>query len=68
MKKVNPWAGLVSGVLMIRWMKEEAAADRITKAMFAVLDERKHVTYDVGGTATTDEYAQAIVDKMHAKA
>jgi isocitrate dehydrogenase (NAD+) len=36
--------------------------------MFAVLDERKHVTYDVGGTATTDEYAQAIVDKMHAKA
>jgi isocitrate dehydrogenase (NAD+) len=32
--------------------------------MFAVLDEKKHVTYDVGGTAKTDEYAQAIVDKM----
>ena len=68
MKKVNPSAVLVSGVMMLRWLKEEAAADRITKAMFAVLDERKHVTYDVGGTATTDEYAQAIVDKMHAKA
>lgn len=68
MKKVNPSAVLVSGIMMLRWMKEEAAADRIQKAMFAVLDERKHVTYDVGGTATTDEYAQAIVDKMHAKA
>ena len=59
---------LVSGIMMLRWLKEEAAADRIQKAMFAVLDERKHVTYDVGGTATTDEYAQAIVDKMQAKA
>jgi len=54
--------------MMLRWLKETAAADRIEKAMFAVLDERKHVTYDVGGTATTDEYAQAIVDKMHGKA
>jgi len=68
LKKVNPSAVLVSGIMMLRWIKEEAAADRIQKAMFAVLDERKHVTYDVGGTATTDEYAQAIVDKMHAKA
>lgn len=66
MKKVNPSAVLVSGIMMLRWLKEAAAADRIEKAMFAVLDERKHVTYDVGGTATTDEYAQAIVDKMHA--
>jgi isocitrate dehydrogenase (NAD+) len=68
MKKVNPSAVLVSGIMMLRWLKEEAAAARIEKAMFAVLDERKHVTYDVGGTAKTDEYAQAIVDKMHAKA
>ena len=66
MKKVNPSAVLVSGIMMLRWLKEAAAADRIEKAMFAVLDERKHVTYDVGGTATTDEYAQAIVDKMQA--
>jgi isocitrate dehydrogenase (NAD+) len=68
MKKVNPSAVLVSGIMMLRWLKETAAADRIEKAMFAVLDEGKHVTYDVGGTATTDEYAQAIVEKMHGKA
>ena len=50
--------------MMFRWLGEISAADRIERAMFAVLDERKHVTYDVGGTAKTDEYAQAIVDKM----
>ncbi len=66
-KKVNPSAVLVSGIMMLRWLKETEAADRIQEAMFAVLDERKHVTYDVGGTAKTDEYARAIVDKMLVK-
>ena len=52
--------------MMLRWLNEKAAADRIEKAMYQVLDEGKRVTYDVGGTAKTDEYAQAIIDKMHA--
>jgi isocitrate dehydrogenase (NAD+) len=64
LKKVNPSAVLISGIMMLRWLKEEQAANLIEKSMFAVLDEKKHVTYDVGGTAKTDEYAQAIVDKM----
>jgi isocitrate dehydrogenase (NAD+) len=50
--------------MMLRWLKEEQAANLIEKSMLAVLEEKKHVTYDVGGTAKTDEYAQAIVDKM----
>ncbi|MCS6898026.1 MAG: isocitrate/isopropylmalate family dehydrogenase, partial [Nitrospira sp.] len=66
MKKVNPSAVLISGVMMLRWLGEKEAADRIEKAMYAVLDEGKKVTYDVGGTAKTDEYAQAIIDKMRA--
>ncbi|MCP9472884.1 MAG: isocitrate/isopropylmalate family dehydrogenase [Nitrospira sp.] len=64
MKKVNPSAVLISGVMMLRWLGEKEAADRIEKAMYQVLDEGKRVTYDVGGTAKTDEYAQAIIDKM----
>ena len=68
LKKVNPSAVLISGIMMLRWLKETKAADRIEKAMHTVLDERKFVTYDVGGTAKTDEYAQAIVDKMQAAA
>jgi len=45
-------------------MGEAAASEGIDKATNAVLAEGKRVTYDVGGTAGTDEYAQAIVDKM----
>ncbi|MFY4730847.1 isocitrate/isopropylmalate family dehydrogenase, partial [Nitrospira sp. BLG_2] len=57
---------LVSGVMMLRWLKEKEVADRIEKAMYEVLAEGKKVTYDIGGTAKTDEYAQAIIDKMNA--
>jgi isocitrate dehydrogenase (NAD+) len=63
-KKVNPSALLSSGVMMLRHLGEMKAADLIDKAMYAVLEEGKKVTYDVGGTASTDEYAQAIIDKM----
>lgn len=65
MKKVNPSAVLGSGIMMLRHLNETAAADKVEKAMHAVLDEGKNVTYDMGGTAKTDEYAQAIVDKMN---
>ena len=64
LKKINPSAVLGSGIMMLRWLGEAEAAERIDKAMNAVLAEGKRVTYDVGGTAGTDEYAQAIVDKM----
>ncbi|MBS3900105.1 MAG: NAD-dependent isocitrate dehydrogenase [Dethiobacter sp.] len=64
LKKVNPSAVLASGIMMLRWLGETEAAERIDKAMNAVLAEGKRVTYDVGGTASTDDYAQAIVDKM----
>ena len=63
-KKVNPSAVLISGIMMLRHLNESQTADRIETAMHAVLNEGKRVTYDMGGTASTDEYAQAIVDKM----
>lgn len=66
LKKVNPSAVLLSGVMMLRWLGEKEAANRIEKAMYQVLDEGKTVTYDVGGTTKTDDYAQAIIDKMRA--
>lgn len=63
-RKVNPSAVLGSAIMMLRHLGETAAADKVEKAMHAVLDEGKRVTYDMGGAAKTDEYAQAIVDKM----
>lgn len=65
-KKVNPSAVLSSGIMMLRHLGEEKAADSVENAMIAVLNEGKTVTYDIGGTAKTDEYAEAIVKKMKA--
>jgi len=64
LNKVNPSAVLTSAVMMLNWIGEKEAALRIDNAMQAVLAEAKHVTYDVGGTAGTDEYAQAIIRKL----
>jgi len=64
LNKVNPSAVLNSAIMMLKWIGEEAAAAIIDSAMQEVLAEAKHVTYDVGGTAGTDEYASAIISKM----
>ena len=41
------------------------AADRIEKAMLEVFAEGKSLTKDLGGTAHTNEFARAIVEKMN---
>jgi len=64
MNKVNPLALLQSGILMLRYINEREAADRIYKAMIAVLEEGSKVTYDLGGSATTSQMAEAIIARM----
>lgn len=62
--KANPLACLLSGVLMLKYIGEMNAGERIEKAIQAVLTEGKDVTYDLGGTASTDQMAEAIIEKM----
>jgi isocitrate dehydrogenase (NAD+) len=64
MNKVNPCAMILSGVLMLRYLGQEAAADLVYNATAAVIREGKTVTYDLGGEAGTSEMADAIVLKM----
>ena len=64
MNKVNPTALLLSGVLMLRHLKEIEAANRIQLALETVLAEGKARTYDLGGTAGTSEFADAIIAAM----
>ncbi|MBI4115332.1 MAG: isocitrate/isopropylmalate dehydrogenase family protein [Candidatus Omnitrophica bacterium] len=45
--KVNPTALLLSGVLMLRHLGEEEAADRLENAIAQVIREGKYVTYDL---------------------
>lgn len=68
--KVNPTALILSGMLMLRHLGENDAADRLEKAVAAVIAEGKHVTYDLkprrdDPTAVgTQEMAEAICQKM----
>ena len=60
----NPTALLQSGILMLRHLGEREAADRVERAMLRVYEEGQVRTRDVGGTAHTDEFAQAIIHAM----
>ena len=60
----NPTALLQSGILMLRYLGERDSADKIESAMFSVFAEGKMRTRDIGGTAKTSEFADAIIQKM----
>jgi isocitrate dehydrogenase (NAD+) len=70
LNKVNPTAVILSGMLMLRHLKERDAANRLEQAVAAVIAEGKHVTYDLkpdrnDPTAVgTREMAQAICDRL----
>jgi isocitrate dehydrogenase (NAD+) len=57
----NPTAVLRSGILMLRHLGEEAAANKIRRAIEIVYGEKKHLTRDMGGTASTNEFADAMI-------
>ncbi len=61
----NPTAVLRSGILMLRHLGEETAANHIRLALEKVYGEKKHITRDVGGTAGTSEFADAMVEALH---
>src|SRR6202035_575589 len=56
----NPTALLLSAVLMLRHIDEGAAADRIMTALGAVLTAKTVRTRDLGGRASTLEFADAV--------
>jgi isocitrate dehydrogenase (NAD+) len=62
--KANPTALLLSAVMMLRHMGLMSHADMIQGAIFKVLAEGKVRTGDLGGTASTTEYTQAICNLL----
>jgi isocitrate dehydrogenase (NAD+) len=60
----NPTALLQSAILMLRYLGEREAAERIEAAMLAVFAEGKVRTRDIGGDAKTAEFADAIINKI----
>jgi isocitrate dehydrogenase (NAD+) len=72
--KVNPLAMMLSGVMMLRYLKETDAADRMENAIAELIVEGKSVTYDMkphrdDPTAVgTSGVADALIEKLQVSA
>jgi 3-isopropylmalate dehydrogenase len=64
--KVNPIATILAAKMMLEWLGESEAAQRIEGAVAAVVREGKVRTYDMGGSASTMQMAEAIADRLGA--
>jgi isocitrate dehydrogenase (NAD+) len=60
----NPSAMVQAAVMMLRHISEKAAADRISKALERVLTRGEVVTRDLGGTASTKKFGEAIIREI----
>src|SRR3989440_10747349 len=60
----NPTALLQSAILMLTHIEERQAAEKIENAMLKVFAEGKVRTRDIGGSATTNEFADAIISQL----
>jgi len=62
--KANPTALMLSAVMMLTHLGENGPANTLQNAVEAVYREGKHVTGDVGGTASTEEFTDAVVQAI----
>lgn len=60
----NPIATILSANMMLRHIGEGKAADRVQAALVLFLSEKKHLTPDLGGNATTDELVDGLIQKI----
>ncbi|MCK4303136.1 MAG: isocitrate/isopropylmalate dehydrogenase family protein, partial [Candidatus Eisenbacteria sp.] len=59
--KMNPVAMILTSVLMLRWLDETELADRIHAGVARVIKEGRVRTYDLSGTNSSTEMAEAIL-------
>jgi isocitrate dehydrogenase (NAD+) len=71
--RVNPMAQILSGMLMLRHLREDEAAARLEEAIAEVIAEGRNVTYDMKPTRDdpnavgTSEVADALIDALGAR-
>jgi isocitrate dehydrogenase (NAD+) len=66
LNKANPTALILSGALMLRHLGETDAAIAVEEAVRSVIAEGTTVTYDLGGTAGTSEFGEAVAARVRA--
>jgi len=62
--KVNPIATVLAAKMMLDWLGETELGRRVEAATAAVIAQGQVRTYDMGGTSTTIEMAEAIAKEL----
>jgi isocitrate dehydrogenase (NAD+) len=60
----NPTALIQSAVMMLEHIGEDAAANAINQAVTEMYREEETLTADMGGEASTSEFAEALADRV----
>jgi isocitrate dehydrogenase (NAD+) len=60
----NPTAMIRTAVMMLRHIGEEEAAGAIETSLFEMYRDGEVLTQDVGGDASTSEFASALADRV----
>jgi isocitrate dehydrogenase (NAD+) len=63
----NPTAVIRSGEMMLRHLGEHAAADALTRALHDHYAEGAHLTPDLGGSASTDSFADRLAARVESQ-
>ncbi|MEH8228959.1 isocitrate dehydrogenase [Aeromonas veronii] len=60
----NPTSVILASIQMLEYLGMQAKAERIREAVRATIESGDRVTRDLGGTASTSEFTQAIIDRL----
>ena len=60
----NPLAVIMSGVMMLNHLGQTGIAEKIKTGYNKVLAEKTAITRDLGGSASTDQFADAVIKAM----
>jgi isocitrate dehydrogenase (NAD+) len=60
----NPSALVLAACMMLEYMNDDERASRIRNALESTIREKKTVTRDLGGTASTDQFTDAVIAKL----
>lgn len=67
LNKVNPTAAILSGAWMIEYLGETDIKNAIFASTEEVINEGKYVTFDIGGTSSTTQMTEAIIENAKQK-
>jgi isocitrate dehydrogenase (NAD+) len=60
----NPTASILAAAMLLNYVGEPQAGERVSRAVLDTIAAGEHVTYDLGGTASTSEMADDVIARL----